>query len=47
MPPYNIPFLFDYVFANIVLPNAINPELAVINYFHIVAVQTDLRMYLT
>jgi hypothetical protein len=34
MPPYNIPFLFDYVFANIVLPNAINPELAVINYFH-------------
>lgn len=29
-----IPFLYDYVMANIVLPNALKPELAVINYYH-------------
>lgn len=29
-----IPFLFDYVFANILIPNAVKPELAVINYYH-------------
>jgi hypothetical protein len=31
---YKIPFLYDYVFANIVLPNALSPELAMMSYMH-------------
>jgi hypothetical protein len=29
---YKIPFLYDYVFANMILPNAISSEMAMINY---------------
>lgn len=31
---YILPFFYDYVFPNFLLPNALPPELAVINYFH-------------
>jgi hypothetical protein len=31
---YKIPFLYDYVFGNIVLPNALSPEFAMMTYMH-------------
>ncbi len=31
---YKLPFLYDYVFANMVLPNGLSPELAMISYMH-------------
>jgi hypothetical protein len=31
---YILPFLFDYVFPNYILPNALLPELGIINYLH-------------
>lgn len=31
---YKLPFLYDYVFANIVLPNALSQELAMMSYMH-------------
>lgn len=30
----NLPFFYDFVFPNYVLPNALNPQLAIINYIH-------------
>ena len=29
---YKLPFLYDYVFANMILPNAVSSEMALINY---------------
>lgn len=34
MAKYTIPFLYDYTFSNIVLPNALINELGIINYIH-------------
>ena len=34
MPPYILPFFYDYVFPNMVLPNALNNEFGIINYLH-------------
>lgn len=31
---YRLPFLFDYVFGNIVLPNALSSEYGIVNYLH-------------
>ncbi len=31
---YKLPFLYDYVFANMVLPNALSPELAMMSYMN-------------
>jgi hypothetical protein len=31
---YKLPFLYDYVFANLVLPNALSHEFALITYMH-------------
>lgn len=30
----SLPFFYDFVFPNYVLPNALNPQLAIINYIH-------------
>lgn len=30
----NLPFFYDFVFPNYILPNALNPQLAIINYIH-------------
>ena len=34
MPPYILPFFYDYVFPNFILPNALNNEFGIINYLH-------------
>ena len=31
---YTLPFFFDYVFPNMILPNALLPEFGIINYLH-------------
>ena len=31
---YTLPFFYDYVFANVILPNAMPPEMGVVNYLH-------------
>ena len=31
---YKLPFLYDYVLPNFVLPNALNNEYGIINYLH-------------
>ena len=31
---YKLPFLYDYVFANVVVPNALNHEFAMMTYMH-------------
>jgi hypothetical protein len=32
--PYILPFFYDYVFPNFILPNALNNEYGIINYIH-------------
>jgi len=34
MPIYTLPFFYDYVFPNFILPNALNNEYGIINYLH-------------
>ena len=29
-----LPFFYDYVFPNVILPNALPPEMGVVNYMH-------------
>jgi len=31
---YTLPFFYDYIFANVILPNAMPPEMGVVNYLH-------------